>query len=349
MTTLDTQDTASVLSEPVHTHWWRAARLWAVALSFFAVGILRSVQVGIPFRDPHGAWLLSRLAWTAGIFVVLVVLQAVVRSGRPFSVRRAAAAIRTRWTPTRLALAWSALLAYHLTYFTYRNLKSWNDLRSPHDDLLEGWDRWLFFGHSPAVLLHDVLGQRVAAWVLSEWYESFGKLVMVAIPAAVVLAPRIRDAFAAMAAFAWIWILGTATYYAIPSLGPFHAAPQDFAGLPHMSIQDTQARYLQQRLDLIAHPHAADAYAQVAAFASLHVGVSAVILGMAWWFGWRRIAIVLGIFVTGTAIATIYLGWHFAVDVPAGLAIAALAWWLGPLTVGVTRRSTASKRSATAC
>jgi membrane-associated phospholipid phosphatase len=37
-------------------------------------------------------------------------------------------------------------------------------------------------------------------------------------------------------------------------------------------------------------------------------------------------------------VATVYLGWHFAVDLPAGLAIAALAWVLGPLTVGVHRR-----------
>jgi hypothetical protein len=262
----------------------------------------------------------------------------VVRAGRPFSVRRIGSAIRTRWTPTRLALAWAALLAYHLTYVTYRNLKSWNDLRATHDDLLQGWDRWLFLGHSPAVLLHDLFGQHAGAWLMRAWYGSFPNLVLVAFPAAVVLAPRIRDAFAGIAAFMWVWILGTATYYLIPSLGPFHIAPQDFAGLPHSSVQETQARYLEQRAYLIAHPHASDAYAQVAAFASLHVGVSAVILGLAWWHGLRRITLVLAIFLTGTALATIYLGWHFAVDVPAGLAIAALAWWLGPRTVGVTRR-----------
>jgi hypothetical protein len=338
VTALETQDTGAVLRESAQTQWWRAARLWAVALSFFAVGVFRSVQVGIPFRDPHGAWLLSRLEYTAVIFTALVVLEGVVRSGRPFSVRRIASAVRTRWTPTRLALAWSALLAYHLTYVTYRNLKSWNDLRSPHDDLLQSWDRWLFLGHSPAVLLHDAVGQHAAAWVLMGWYGAFPNLVLVAFPAAVVLAPRMRDAFVGIAAFIWVWILGTATYYAIPSLGPFHIAPQDFAGLPQMSVQDTQARYLEQRAYLIAHPQASDAYAQVAAFASLHVAVTAVILGVAWWHRLRRTTIVLAVFLAGTSFATVYLGWHFVVDIPAGLAIAALAWWLGPRTVGVTRR-----------
>jgi hypothetical protein len=343
-TVLETTDADAGLAEPAHTHWWRVARLWAVVLAFVAVGVFRSVQVGIPFRDPHGAWLVSRLEYTAVIFAVLVLLEGVVRAGRPVSVRRIASGIRTRWTPTRLALAWSALLAYHVTYVTYRNLKSWNDLREPHDDLLQGWDRWLFLGHSPAVLLHDLFGQHAGAWLMRAWYGAFPNLVLIAFPAAVVLAPRLRDAFVGIAAFIWIWILGTATYYAIPSLGPFHAAPQDFAGLPHSSVQDTQLRYLEQRAYLIAHPHASDAYAQVAAFASLHVGVTAVILGLAWWHGLRRTTMVLAVFLAGTCCATVYLGWHFVVDLPAGLAIAALAWWLGPRTVGVTRRPSYATR-----
>ena len=102
-----------------------------------------------------------------------------------------------------------------------------------------------------------------------------------------------------------------------------------------MPIQDTQAQYLAQRDHLLAHPHAADAFAQISAFASLHVAVTAAILGLAWWHRLRRTTVVLAVFLAGTCVATVYLGWHFAVDVPAGLLIAALAWVLGPLTVGV--------------
>ena len=319
--------------------WVTPARLWLVVLGFVAVGVVRSLQVGIPFRDPHGAFLLTRIALTAAVATGLVVLDGLVRAGRPVGVRRVVATIRERWTPRRTALAAAALLGYHLTYFTYHNLKSWNSFNRPRDQLLLGWDRWLFLGHSPAVLLHDLLGQHVAAWVLMAWYETFPTLVVLAFPAAVVLARRLRDAYASIAALVWVWILGTATYYAIPSLGPFHSAPQDFAGLPHMMIQDTQTRYLAARADLLADPTAPDAFAQVAAFASLHVGVTAVILGIAWWHRLRRTTIVLTVFLAGTLIATVYLGWHFAVDDLAGLAIAAAAWWLGPRTFGVRRRA----------
>ena len=318
--------------------WVTAARLWLVVLCFAGVGVARSIQVGIPFRDPHGAFLLSRIALTAAISAGLVVLDGLVRAGWPVGARRVLVTIRERWTPRRTALAVAALLAYHLTYFTYHNLKSWNSFNRPRDQLLLGWDRWLFLGHSPGVLLHDLLGQHVAAWVLMAWYETFPTLVVLAFPAAVVLARRLRDAYASIAALVWVWILGTASYYAIPSLGPFHSAPQDFAGLPHMMIQDTQARYLAARADLLATPSAPDAFAQVAAFASLHVGVTAVLLGIAWWHRLRRTTIALTVFLAGTLVATVYLGWHFAVDDLAGLAIAAAAWWLGPRTVGVRRR-----------
>lgn len=318
--------------------WWRALRLWVVVLGFAAVGIARSVHVGIPFRDPRSEYLTGRLALTLWVFLGLVTLDVLVRAGRPLSLRKVWATLRSRWTVRRVALAWVALLAYAATYFTYHNLKSWDVLNAPRDAMLTSWDRWLFLGHSPAVLLHDLLGQHLAAWVLMAWYEAFGTLVVVAFPAAVVLARRMGDAYVGIAAFVWVWILGTATYYLIPSLGPFHAAPADFAGLPHMSIQDTQARYLDQRAYLLAHPYAADAFAQVSAFASLHVGVTATILGLAWWHRLRRTTIVLSVFLAGTMVATVYLGWHFAVDLPAGLAIAALAWVLGPLTVGARRR-----------
>lgn len=319
-------------------HLLRPARLWVVVLCFLGVALLRSAQVGIPLRDPQGRFLVGRLILTAAIFAGLVLLDGLLRAGRPIRVRRVLATIGARWTAGRLALACAALLAYHLTYFAYHNLKSWDAFNSPRDRMLWQWDRWLFLGHSPAVLLHDLLGQHVAAWVLMAWYETFPTLVVVAFPAAVVLARRVRDAYVAIAALVWVWILGTASYYAIPSLGPFDYAPEDFAGLPHMMIQDTQARYMAARGYLLAHPQAADAFAQVSAFASLHVGVTAVIAGIAWWHRLRRTTAVLTVFLLGTMVATVYLGWHFVVDDLAGLAIAALAWWLGPLTVGVYHR-----------
>ena len=156
-------------------------------------------------------------------------------------------------------------------------------------------------------------------------YESFGTIVLFAIPMPLVFVTRIRDGYVAIASALWVWIFGVACYYLIPSLGPFDSAPQEFAGLPHTMVTETQARYMDQRAHLLAHPQASDAFAQVSAFASLHVGVTCVIWLMTRYYGLRRLSQVMGVFLFLTIVATVYVGWHFFVDDIAGLAIAFLA------------------------
>jgi hypothetical protein len=317
---------------PDGTGWM--LRLWVVVAVFVVVALVRSVQVGIPFRDPHGDIWWTRIGISVGTFAVYVVAHAVWRARRLGLGREGVLPLlRRTWPLHRLVGAAGLLLAYHVTYLSYHNLKSWDVYNRPRDTMLLEWDRWLFLGHSPAVLLHDLLGTHVAAYVLMVVYESFSTMVLFAIAAPVALVPRLREAAVAIASGVWVWILGTASYYAIPSLGPFWSAPQEFTRLPHTMIQDTQARYLGQRAHLLAHPQAHDAFAQVSAFASLHVGVTTVILLMARYYGLRRITMALTVFLVGTLVATTYLGWHFFLDDIAGLAIGWAAVWLGRRTI----------------
>jgi hypothetical protein len=320
----------SVPSSDRETDYRWLMRVWVLVAVFVLITLYWSHHVGIPVRDPHGAILLSRVGISLAFFVPMSVLDAALRVGRSgWTMRKTVAVWRGRWTRQRLALAMSGLLAYHLVYFCYHNLKSWDVLNQPRDAMLLQWDRWVFLGHSPAVLLHDLLGQHVAAYVLMVVYESFGTIVLIAIPMPLVFVTRMRDAYVAIAAALWVWIFGVGTYYLIPSLGPFHGAPQEFAGLPHTMIQDTQARYMAQRAHLLAHPQAGDAFAQVSAFASLHVGVTCVIFLMVGYYRMRRTTVAMGVFLVATIVATVYLGWHFFVDDPAGIVIAVLAFYLG--------------------
>ena len=240
---------------------------------------------------------------------------------------------RTRWTRRRTSLVLLALLAYHLVYFCYHNLKSWDVFNHVRDSLLLQWDRWLFLGHSPAVLLHDALGQHVAAYVLMVIYESFSTLFSVSVVASLVFPDRVRDGYVFITSGIYVWILGTASYYLIPSLGPCNLAPQEFAGLPHTMIQETQARYMAQRAYLLAHPQASDAFAQVSAFASLHVAVTCLLLLMAHYYRLKIATRALAVFLIATIVATVYLGWHFFVDDIAGLLIAICGVALGRLTM----------------
>lgn len=328
---------ASTESPENAARWMR--RLWIVVGVFVAIGVARSVQVGIMWVDPRGAWGLLRLAYTIVLFGIFVLLDGWLRTARPRTWAGVRATVQLKWTRRRLALAWGALAAYHVTYMAYHNLKSWVVFLPSQDEKLLEWDRWLFGGRSIHELMHSFFGTNdFSAYLIRDWYEIFGTFVILAFPAAVVFAARIRDALVCITAFCWVWILGTACYYLIPSQGPFWSAPEEFTALPHMSIQDTQAKYAQQRLDMLANPHGDGLYAQISAFASLHVGVTAVILGVAWWYGMKKTTIFMSIFLAGTMVATVYLGWHFFVDVPAGLFIAWLSWWLAPRTLGVRGR-----------
>jgi PAP2 superfamily protein len=326
--------------------WGWLFRVLALVVAFGLVAVLRSRQVDIPFRDPSGKLFTHKVLSTAEMLVVFVVVDVVVRWLRG---RKAGAALwrtaRTRWTPYRTGMIALALVAYQVVYLCYRNLKSWDVLLAPRDAMLLRWDRDLMFGHSPAVLLHDLLGRDVAARVLTAVYESFPTLVTVSLVSALAFAPSVRSSYVFVVSAMWAWIIGVGSYYLIPSLGPFHAAPEEFAGLTRTSIQTTQATYVEQRAHLLAHPQASDAFAQISAFASLHCALTFLVFLMARYYGLRKISWLVGLFLLGTLLATVYLGWHFAVDDVAGLAIAWVAVQLGKLMVTGTVRSPARTAS----
>ncbi len=322
-------DTASPVRE-----WGWVLRVLTLVVVFAVVAIARSRQVDVPFRDPHGKLFTNKLLSTAQTLLVAVAIDIVVRwlRGRPQG-RSLWQTARSRWTPYRIAMITGALVAYQVVYLCYRNLKSWDVFRAPQDDMLLRWDRWLFFGHSPAVLLHDLLGEDLAARLLTDLYESFSTLVTIALVAALAFTPTVRSAYVFVVSAMWAWILGVGSYYLIPSLGPFHAAPAEFSGLTRTSIQRTQEAYVVQRDHLLANPHAHDAFAQISAFASLHCALTFLVFLMARYYGLRWLSWLVGLFLVGTLLATVYLGWHFVVDDIAGLALAWVSVQLGKWTV----------------
>ncbi len=315
--------------------WVWVLRVLGVVLLFVIVTFARSRQVDIPFRDPRGKLFANKIQSTAQTLILFVLIDIVVRwiRGRREGGGSLWRTARTRWTPYRIGMIALALVAYQVVYLCYRNLKSWDVFRSPQDDMLLRWDKWLFFGHSPAVLLHDLLGEDLTARVLTDLYESFSTLVTIALVAALAFTPTVRSAYVFVVAAMWAWILGVGSYYLIPSLGPFHAAPQEFSGLTRTSIQRTQDAYVVQRDYLLAHPQAHDAFAQISAFASLHCALTCLVFLMARYYGLRLLSWAAGVFLAGTVLATVYLGWHFAVDDVAGIAIAWASVQLGKLVV----------------
>lgn len=313
--------------------------VWGIVAGFGAVTAFWSHHVGVPLRDPGGKMFSDRLTGALILFGVLVLVDAVVRTGRRgWTVRRAIGVLRTRWTRERLALALSGLLAYHLVYVCYRNLKSWDAFNEPLDDELNRLESWLFFGNTPASLLHDVLGQGAAAHVLSFVYWSFTYLVPLSVVASLVVVDRIRDGYVFLVSSMWLWILGVGSYYLIPSLGPFMTAAHDFDGLSHTTMNVWWERLVSDRAEFLATPGAPGTFASVSAFASLHVGFTCMVMLMLRYYGLRRLAAAVAVYLAATMVATVYFGWHFVIDLPGGVLVAVLAVRLGRWTVYPSRR-----------
>jgi len=77
----------------------------------------------------------------------------------------------------------------------------------------------------------------------------------------------------------------------------------------------------------------------IAGFASLHVAIVFSAALVAHLVGLPRILRwALWAFFALTSVATIYFGWHYLVDDVAGLAIGAVAVWIGALATGQTLR-----------
>ena len=92
-------------AEPETEYRW-LARVWLLVAAFAVVTLLRSEQVGIGLKDPHGEILRSRVALSLGLFLVLALGDAWLRAGRTDrSARRVLEVLRQRWPRRRLALA----------------------------------------------------------------------------------------------------------------------------------------------------------------------------------------------------------------------------------------------------
>jgi membrane-associated phospholipid phosphatase len=311
-----------------------AWRLWAVVVLFGAIVLARSAAIGVPVRDPDGQMFQDRILKAFGFLVAIALAEAVLRSGRrwwrPVSVWRT---LRERWSSQRIVLVATGLLAYHLVYLGYRNLKSWNAFNPLRDDDLLELDKALFLGHSPAVVLHSLFGEAGAADFFALVYRSFTYVIVLALIGTLALVPSVRKGYVFLCAATYAWILGTLSYYLLPSLGPYATAPWEFDGLRATKITETQAEYLTERAHFLANPAAPDAFVSLGAFASLHVGFSTLVFLMTRYYGLKRVSRVMGIYLVLVVISTVYFGWHYVSDDIAGALLAASALALGHWTV----------------
>jgi hypothetical protein len=317
-----------------------------VALVSVIAAVLTTDAAGVPLRDPdHVAG--RRLVWVCCLVVLLVGLDIVVRACRrsttPWPSRVALTRVRReRWTLGRGVAVGSALVSFYASYLAYRNLKSVVPLLRPgelFDQQLANADRSLFGGNDPAELLHALLGTGTPTHVLSTVYMLFFLFIPVSLALALVFSKDLHAGLFYVTAQSLNWVLGAASYFLLPSLGPVYAEPGAFAGLPVSEVTRLQDILLDQRLEFLRDPAAGTAQS-IGAFSSLHVSIfftaalTAHLLGLG-----IRVKIVVWVLLGLTSAATIYLGWHYVIDDLGGLVIGVMALALARVLTGLDLRS----------
>ena len=219
----------------MRTGGFRFAVVLSLALAVTAVTVASTYH--LPLRDPDG------VAVPTYVRLPVILLLAFLTDVLPRTVWRArsltrlprtlVAVVRERWPWDHVRFALVGLGAWYLTYASFRNLKTFVPFVNRHL-----WD-----SHArrprPDALVRPRPGQRPARRVR---HRLGGALLLVRLHrldrvragvagrgAGVVARPRPagRGTSPPMAVD---WVLGVATYFAVPTLGPDLRPPRDFAG-----------------------------------------------------------------------------------------------------------------------
>ena len=306
-----------------------------LAVGSSALALTVAMLLDLPIRDPDGvagpAWV--RLpAIVLAFFVADVVPRALRRAGGLRGFRAALdAVVRERWDRRRTMLVAVGLATFYATYVSYRNLKGALPFARDglYDEALVDLDRAMAFGTDPSSVLHSLLGNGIAAHVLSAVYLLFLAFVPISLGIALVWARSVRTGAFYVTALCLNWLMGTASYYLVPSLGPVFVRPGLFADLPETGVSALQRSLLETRVEVLADPTTAATVQGIAGFASLHVSIVFTGALVAHMLGLHRLVRWgMWLFLAGTILATVYFGWHYVVDDIAGLAMGAASVWI---------------------
>jgi membrane-associated phospholipid phosphatase len=276
--------------------------------------------LGLPFLVPLGWLLVTRahelptgstntsligfgaigLLWLVGICSTLV---------RP--IRRWLRLDRRRQEAVHYA---RDLVAVSLCTIVYSSLMWAVPLVQPRvfDAELVQLDRLLFGGHDPA-LVFDPIVSPTLTWLFSIFYFFHFPLFYLT-PLVLFLQGRRRERADVLLALMLAMYLGFVGYFLVPALGPLY-------GLAHLYQTELSANVLRD----IVHGHGV----AIGTFPSLHAGIAAVVLVFARRDNKRLFWVLLPVALAIWS-STLYLRYHYVIDLLAGWSLALFCCWLSP-------------------
>ena len=319
----------------------------------FGLAVFTSLKIDRKLLDPEGSFL-----GPSYIRLPLLLIGALLLDLLPLTLWKARGRVdrvlpivrerlRTHWTKERAILVGVGVVAFYLTYVSYRNLKSFLPfVRSdPHaapgevkalsyDRELHLLDKVIFFGHDPSDVIHAIFGKSITAELLSPIYLGFLPLVPLAVTAWLVWSRNMSFGYWFVSAQCIAWSLGTLSYYLLPTLGPGIAYPSEYygdGGLAHTGTTDLMEGIVRARGNVL-YGGATTSVNSIAGFASLHCAITLLFaLMVQYTLTSKLLKRIFWVNFGLTVIATLYFGWHYVADDIAGIAIAVVAFYVGGL------------------
>ncbi len=318
------------------------ALLVGVAATMGVLALAASFTLDRPLVDPEGflgpSWLRLPLLVLGAFLLDLLPRTLWASRFKPALMPDLARErIREHWDRERMILTVLGLVSFYITYVCYRNLKSFLPFimgEDKYDRELHLVDRALMFGHEPATILHTIFGTGISAHFLSTIYLWFLPLVPLALAAWLVWSRNITFGYWFATSQCLAWSIGTASYYALPTLGPGFQYSYLYTDLPNTG-SSALMEALSYGRDGVLRRGLEGSVQSVAGFASLHVAITLLVALMVQYTLQNRILhIVFWANFAITVVATLYFGWHYIADDLAGVVIALFSFWLGGLASG---------------
>lgn len=323
--TLRANDSPSGLERSV-----RSPRLFPheiVALAYVAAGVV--ILERLPVTYPRQALALAGFLPVTGFVacaVAILVAREILRRlrGRPRRLRTGTEALLL----LRAAAVLVPVLSMHFL------LKSFIWLVNPRtwDAFLWDVDRFLHLGISPSLFLTTAFSNGAFLQFIDIVYSNIYFMLMVVSVPVLLIVPDVSRRMAFLAAYAFLWMAGSALYLLFPSWGPVFVIPSVFGEVLRympstMDVQEALFREISSLVNAPLEPRIVR-FGSVAAFPSLHLAVVTVFaaasrqVSRAWFVA--NVVIVL-LMLLGSVIT----GYHYLVDGWAGIALGLGAWALG--------------------
>jgi len=217
-----------------------------------------------------------------------------------------------------------------LCFLIYSNLKAVIPLFRVYswDSLAYKLDLGLCLGHNPYKILHAWLPTGEFTFFFHNVYFFFFYFNTIGFSGTLIFGST-RDLLELTHTVVLTFLIGLSLYWIVPTLGPFFANDTSYLFKGMMDEPYLKRQLMNTFQAVINSPHdfKIRPFSGIAAFPSLHVAHSLVFL----YFLWSRQRLVAGLLVIPfffLTLSTVYLGWHYIIDIPGGAVVAVAAIWI---------------------